>query len=138
MRLNTCAQLFRRNGQNAISIDLKHHLNFCRTGDHRWNTPQLELSKASAIRHQFSFTLHNMDQHCRLTIFIGRKLLRLGHRNRRVACNDFLDQTAHGFEPERQRQHVKQQHLIVGFVTHQNIRLNRSTNGDHAVRIDVA
>lgn len=57
-------------------------------------------------------------------------------RNGGITRDHFLYQTAHGFQPKRQRDNIKQQQFAVRFVADQNIRLNRRANGDDFVRVN--
>ena len=50
--------------------------------------------------------------------------------------NDLLDQPAHGFDSERQRNDVEQQHVVTGFIARQHVSLQRGTDRNDPVGID--
>ncbi|MNJ47825.1 NAD-specific glutamate dehydrogenase [compost metagenome] len=78
-----------------------------------------------------------MDHHRRLAVFIGGELLGTGDRDGGVARNHLLHQPAHGFKPQGQRDHIKQQQFAtIAAVAGQGIGLDRGTDGDHLIRID--
>ncbi|MNV73782.1 NAD-specific glutamate dehydrogenase [compost metagenome] len=76
-----------------------------------------------------------MDRHRSLAIFESGELLRARHGNGGVTGDHFLDQATHGFQPQRERNHIEQQHFAVRLVTDQNIRLNRGPNRHHFIRV---
>ncbi|CSA53698.1 NAD-specific glutamate dehydrogenase [Vibrio cholerae] len=77
-----------------------------------------------------------MHTHRRLPIFEGGKLLRASNRNGGVAWDDFFDQTAHGFNPQREWDDIEQQHFCIRLIAGQNVRLNRRTNRHNFVWVD--
>ena len=79
-----------------------------------------------------------MHRQCRLAIAIGGEFLSSRYRNRRVTRDDFFNQTAHGFQPERERNNVEQQPVVTGSpVASQQIGLHRRAQGDNLVRIKI-
>ena len=79
-----------------------------------------------------------MNHHGRLTIFIGGEVLRARHRNRGVARNNLFHQATHGLQTKGQRNHIKQKQLAaIALVAGQGISLDRSTNGNHLIRVDI-
>ena len=76
-----------------------------------------------------------MNGHGGLTVLEGGKFLRPGHRYGGVARNNLLHQATHGFQPQRQRNHVQQQHVAVRLVADQHIGLNGGTDGHDFVGI---
>ena len=78
-----------------------------------------------------------MNGHGRLPVLEGRKVLRHGNRNRRIARNNLLDQAAHSFQPERKRRHVQQQPIVVGTIAREQISLARRADRHHFIGINV-
>ena len=72
-----------------------------------------------------------------LAILVGGEVLRHGGWNGLVARHDALDQTTHGFNAERQRNHVQQQQIRAGVVAGQLIGGNSSTQGDDLIGVQV-
>ena len=103
---------------------------------HRREPAQREARQRTAILHQLALALHDMDRHRGLTIFKGGEVLRARHRNGGVTRDHFLHQATHSFQPQRQRNHVQQQHFAVRLVADEDIRLNRRANGDDLIRVD--
>ena len=78
-----------------------------------------------------------MDRHRRLPVLEGGELLGSGGRDRAVARDDAFDQTAHGLEPERERNDVEQKHVGGGSISRQRFGLDRRADRDHLVRVEV-
>ena len=96
-----------------------------------------KLGQRTAVVDQFALTLHDMQRHRGLTVPVGGEFLSPRDRYRGVTRNDFLDEPAHGLEPERQRNHIEQQQIAVGFVAGEHIGLQCRTDGHHFVGIDI-
>jgi len=75
-----------------------------------------------------------MHDHGGLAVFIGGEFLRGRDRNRRVAMNDFLNNAAHGFQPQRQGHNIKQQ---IVRAAREAFGLNGGAYGDHFVGVDM-
>jgi hypothetical protein len=72
-----------------------------------------------------------------LPVLVGGEVLRHRGGNGLVARHDALDQTTHGFDAQRQRNHVEQQQLAIGVVARQLVGLNGSAQRHHFVRVEV-
>ena len=72
-----------------------------------------------------------------LAVLVSGEVLRHGGGNRLVARHDAFHQTAHGFHPQRKRNHIQQQQIAGRVVTGQLVGLNGSTEGDDFVRVEV-
>ena len=77
-----------------------------------------------------------MDRHRRLTIFKGGKFLRPRHRDHGITRDNFFGQATHGFNAQRQRDHIQQQGFIIGLIANQYIGLNRRANSNDLIRIN--
>ena len=78
-----------------------------------------------------------MDRHGRLAVFVSGEILGAGDGDGGVARNHLLHQTAHGFQPQGQRNHIEQQQFAaIALVASQGIGLNRGPNGHHLIRVD--
>ena len=74
-----------------------------------------------------------MDRHRGLVVFRSGEDLRFLGRNRRILLDQRRGDTTHGFDTERQRRHVQQQHVLD--VTGQYRALKRGTHGNRLVRV---
>ena len=79
-----------------------------------------------------------MDRHRGLTVLEGCKVLSHSHRNRRIAGNDFFDQTAHGLKTEGEGCDVKQEPIFVAAVAGKQIGLERGTDCHDFIRVDIS
>ena len=95
-----------------VGINLERHADAGRPRRHRRNPPQFKARERTAGIHHFAFALHHVDRHRSLTVLERRKVLRHRGRNRRVAGNDFLNEPAHGFKPQRKRRHIEKQPVV--------------------------
>jgi len=135
--LDTRGQFARRRRQQAVCVDLKRDPDARSASGHRRDAAQLEARERAAVGHQFTLALHHMDGHGRLAILEGGELLRLGHRNGGIALDDAFDQAAHGFDAQRQRDHVEQQQLALARIAGQSVGLDGGTQSHHLVRVEV-
>ena len=136
MRLDVSAGFARGDRQEPVSINPKFNQNLRRAGDHRRYTLQLKTCKGPAVIHQLPFALDHVDQHGGLPVLIGGEFLGTTDGYGCVSTDDLFGQPAHGFQPQRQRQHIQQQHFVVRFVTDQDIGLDRGANGNHLIRVN--
>ena len=137
VRLDPTALLPCRNTQQSIGVDGEGDPDTRRTGGHRRNTTQLETGKAAAVGHQVAFALHYVESQSSLAILVGSEVLRHRGGDGLVARHDTFNQAAHGFDAERQRNHVEQQDVVVGRVACQLLRLNRRAQSHDFVRVQV-
>ena len=129
--------LARRDRQQAVGVHLEGDLDARSSRDHRRDAAQLEARERAAIRHQLALALHHVHGHRGLTVLEGRELLRARGRDRAVARDDSLYQSAHRLESERQRNHVEQQQLIGTGVAGQRVGLDRRAQRDDLVGIQI-
>ena len=54
-----------------------------------------------------------------------------------VARDELLDDAAHRLQPERERDDVEQQHLVLALAVGEQVRLHRRAQRHHLVRVDV-
>ncbi len=78
-----------------------------------------------------------MDEHRSLAIFVGREFLSPHSRYRCISRNHLFCQPAYRLQTQRKWQYIQQQHLVIGLIANQNIRLDRCTDGNHFVGIHV-
>ncbi|MNZ48798.1 NAD-specific glutamate dehydrogenase [compost metagenome] len=125
------------NTEQTVGIDLEGHANLRRTRHHCRDTAQFEARQGAAVADQLALALQHVDRHGRLAVFIGGEVLGASDGDGGVARNHLLHQAAHGFQAQGQRNHVEQQQFAtIALVTGQGISLDRSTDGDHLIRVD--
>ena len=94
------------------------------------------MGQGAVIFDQLAFTLINMDDHRRLTIFVGGKLLGTADGDGGITMDHLLHQPTHGFQSQRERDHIEQQHILGRLVAGQDIGLQSSAHGHHFVGIN--
>ena len=121
--------------QDTVGIDVKRHFNL-RHAAWRWSdVAQVKLAQRLVGRRALTLTLQHVNGYRVLVVFCSREgLVGLG-RNRGVLLNQFGHDAAHGFNTQRQRRHVQQQHVAA--TTRQHFTLNRSTHGNGFIRVHV-
>ena len=118
--------------QNPIRIDLELHPHLRHPLRLRLEF-QREPAKAPVVGRLFPLALQHMDQYVLLIIRHGRERLAALHRDRRIARDDHIHQSAKRLDAQRQRRHVQQQQ--VAEVARQNTALNRRAKRHSFVRI---
>ena len=86
---------------------------------------------------QLALALHDVQVEPGLLVGVGRERLRGAARHGRVAVNQLLGDAAHRLEPERQRHHVEQQHVVVPGAAREHVGLDRGAQRHHLIGIDV-
>ena len=78
-----------------------------------------------------------MDGQGRLAVLVGGEVLRLGCGDGFVARDDALDQAAHGFNTERQWNHIEQQQITGCVVAGELMGLDGGAQRHYFVRIQI-
>src|SRR5699024_1221616 len=123
-----------RNVHDTFGIDVESSFNLWHTARRRSNTGQLEIAQWFVICGEFAFTLEYLNVDRWLVIVCGRKGFRTLRWDSRVPFNQFGHHTALGFNTQRQRGDVDQEHILA--LTCQHTGLDSSTNGDNLIRVD--
>ena len=122
--------------QDAVGVNVKRHFNLRSAARCGSNAFQVELAQALVAAGHFALALVDLDGHGGLVVFGGREsLCKLG-RDGGVFGDHLGHHAAQGFDAQRQRCDVEQQH--VGTVARQHLTLNGSAHGHGFVRVDVA
>ena len=80
-----------------------------------------------------------MKTHGALAVFKRGELLPTRNRNGGIARHDFFHQTAHGFQTQRQRNHIQQQPVIcAGTIARQHIGLHGCAQRHHFVGVKIS
>ena len=129
----SCAEIFRAHVQNAVSIDVEGNFDLRNAARRRWNSIEMECAERFVVAAQRTFTLKHFDLHTRLIIAVSRKDLRFASWDRGVARNHGRSYAACGFNRQRQRGYVQQEHVFDFALEH--AALNRRTDRNDFVRI---
>src|SRR5882724_12925143 len=126
------AQILRGNLQDAVGVDQESHLDALQASRSRRNF-QREARKGTAIFGELALALKNVNVNAGLAVDAGGvKLLRAGG-NRGVARNNFRHRAAVGFDAQRKRRDVKEQHVVHAAV--EDVGLDGSAERDDFVGI---
>ena len=137
MGLCAAGQLLGLHAQQAIGIYREGHAHARCTGGHGRNAAQFKARQATAVLHQIALALHDVQRNGGLPVLVGGEVLRPRRGQGFVARDDALHQAAHGFQTERQRNDIQQQHVAVRVVAHQLVRLLRGTQGHDFIGVEV-
>ena len=127
--------VFGRHMQNAVGIDIKGHFDL-RHAPRRWrNFAQVEAAERFIGLRLLAFALQHVHRDRGLIVVGGREhLIRLG-RNRGVFLDQFGHYAAQGFDAERQRRYIQQQHVFD--IAPQHAGLNGRTHRHRFVWINI-
>ena len=84
------------------------------------------------VRHR-TFALQHMDFNRRLVVAGRAEHLALASRNRRVGIDQLGEHPAQGFNTQRQRRYIQQQHIL--HFARQHTALDRGTHRHHFIRV---
>ncbi|EHL23757.1 putative NAD-specific glutamate dehydrogenase encoded in antisense gene pair with dnaKJ [Acidovorax sp. NO-1] len=121
--------------QDAVGVDVERHFDLWHAARCRWDALEIELAQELVARCHFTFTLVDLDGHGRLVV-IGRRvgLCELG-RDGRVLLDHLGHHATQGFNAQRQRSHVQQQHVLA--VTRQHLALNGGAHGHGFIGVHI-
>ncbi len=94
---------------------------------------QIELAQHLVVRRHFPLALEHTDRHRRLVVLCGREDLALVRRNGCVAVDQAGEHATQRFNPERQRGHIEQHHILD--ITLKHTGLNGGTHGNHLIGV---
>ena len=125
-------KIFRRYVQNAVRVDVECHFDLRNAARRRRNSIEMECAEILVVARKRSLALQHFDFHARLIVAVSRKDLRLTSRDRRVTRNHRRRDSARGFNRQRERSHVEEQHVFDVALEH--AALNRRANRDDFIR----
>ena len=94
---------------------------------------QMETTDRLVVLGELTFALQNMDFDGRLIVRSGRKDFRLAGRDRGVALDEAGEYATEGFDTERKRSDIEQEHVL--HVALQHTTLNGGTDGNDFIGI---
>ena len=98
--------------QDAVGVDVEGDFDLRNAARRRRNSIEMECAERLVVARQRALALQHFDFHARLIVAVGRKDLRFARRDRRVARNHRRGHAARGFDRQRQRRHVEQEHVF--------------------------
>ena len=101
-----------RDMQDAVRIDVEGHFDLRHAARGRRNAVEVERAEVLVVARKRALALQHFDFHARLIVAVGRKDLRLPRRDRGVARNHRRGHAAGGFDRQRKRSHVEQEHVF--------------------------
>ena len=122
------------NIHNTVCIDIKGDLNLRHTSGRCGNTVQAEAAESGIAGCHIALALQNMNFHRGLVVGSGGINLALLHRNRGIAVDDAVENTAQSLNTERQRRNIKQQQILD--IAAEYAALNRSADCNAFIRVD--
>ena len=127
------AQVFGANLEDAVGVDQKFHFDASEAGG-RGRRFELETREGAAIFREFALALQHVDVDGGLIVDAGGEELFGARGNRGVARNNFRDNAAHGFDAERERRHVEEQHGL--HAAFENVSLHGGAERDYLIGVE--
>jgi hypothetical protein len=124
-----------RHVQDAVGVDVEGDLDLRQAARRRRNAFQVELAQQLVAAGHLALALVDLDGHGRLVVVGGGEGLRELGRDGGVLGDHLGHHTAQGFDAQRQRGHVEQQHVLA--VAREHLALDGGADGHGLVGVDV-
>ena len=118
---------------DAVGIDVERHLNLWYSARCRGDVRQLEPTDGAVVVRHGTLALQHVDFNAGLVIRCGAERFGFLGGDGRVGVDQLGHHATHGFNAQRQRSHVEQQHVLD--VTGEDTALNGCTYGYDFVRV---
>ncbi|EAQ03925.1 putative NAD-specific glutamate dehydrogenase encoded in antisensegene pair with dnaKJ [Pseudooceanicola batsensis HTCC2597] len=118
---------------DAVGVDVEGHLDLRHPARRRGDVFEIELTEHLVVGRHLAFTLEDPDGHGILVVLGGREDLALLGRDRRVAVDQAGEHATQRLDPQRQRGHVQQHHVL--HVALKDTGLDRGAERDDLVRV---
>src|SRR6266487_4347755 len=122
----------RKHAKNSILVDFKLHPD-SRNSLWRGLKFDFKFAKFPVVARHLAFALQYLDRHRVLIMHRGCKRFARFRRNRRIAWNDHVHQSAKSLDPQREWRNIEKDN--VAYFPGQNSRLNRCASGYCFVRV---
>ena len=119
---------------NAVSINLKGHLNLRNSTGSGCDAIEVEASEGLAVLCHGTLALEDMDLNLGLVVGSGREDLAATGRDRGVGLDEFGHHATQSLNTYRQGHHVKQQHVL--HVTGEHTALDSGTHSNNLIGIN--
>jgi hypothetical protein len=127
------ARSLRRDVQDAVGVNVEGHLDLGHAARRGRNAHQLEDAQQAVVGRHGALALVNLDLHRGLVVGRGRENLALARGNGGVALDQHGVNPAQGLDPQRQRRHVQQEHILD--LAAQHAALDGRAHRHHLVRV---
>src|SRR5579884_1446027 len=137
--LATGALIAGRDVHDTVGVDVEGDFDLRHAAWSGWNAIQNKAAQRTVVFSEFALALQDVDLDAGLVVAGGREDLALLGRNGGVALDQFGKDAAQGFDTERKRRDVEQQHVFD--IADQHTGLNGRTDchalvgGDAAMRV---
>ena len=101
-----------RDVQDAVGVDVERDFDLRHAARGRRNAVEMEGAEGLVVARERALALQHFDLHARLVVAVGRKDLRFARRDGGVARDHRCSHAARGFDRQRQRRHIEQQHVL--------------------------
>ena len=123
--------------QDAVGVDEELDLDARQAGGHGRNAFEVEAGQGAAVLRHLALALHDVDGDVGLAVDAGGEVFGGGGGDGRVALDDLGDDSAEGFDAERKRSHVEEEHILGGRgAAFEDVRLHGCAEGDDLVGIE--
>ena len=130
------AEILRRDVHDPVGVDVERDLDLRHAARRRRDADQLELAQRLVVDGHLALALEDVDLDRRLPILGGGEDLRLPRGDGGVALDQLGEDAALGLDPQRQRGHVEQEHVLD--LALEDAGLDGRADGDDLVGVDAA
>ena len=127
------AEILRGDVQDAVRVDIKRDFDLRDAAGRRGDRIQMELADGLVVLRHRAFALQHVDFNARLVVGRRGEDFALLVRNRRVAFDQLREDTAQGFDTQRQRRDIQQDDVVD--IALQDAALDSRADGDDFVRV---
>ena len=132
--LLTRAEILGADVQDAIGISVESHLDLRDAPRRGWDAVEVKGAKVLVVAAERALTLQDLDLHARLAVAVGGKDLRFPRRDGGVARDHGRGDTAGGFDGQRERRDIEEEHVF--HVALEHAALDGRADGDDFIRVD--
>ena len=119
--------------QDAVGVDVEGDFDLRHAARGRRDAVEVEGAELLVVARERALALQHLDFHARLVVAVGREDLRLPGRDRGVARDHRRGHAAGGFDRQRERSHVEQEHVF--HVALEHAALDGRADGDDFIRV---
>ncbi len=120
--------------EDAVGVDVEGDFDLRHAARGRRDAVELEGAELLVVARHRALALQDDDFHAGLVVAVSREDLRLPRRDRRVARDHRRRDAACGFDGQRERRDVEQEHVL--HIALEHAALDGRADGDDFVRID--
>ena len=125
-----------RHMQDAVGVDVERHFDLRHAARGRRDFGEVESAERLVAAGDFALALQDMHRDRVLVVVGGREHLARFGRDGGVLFHQFGHHPAEGFDAERQRSDIQQQHILD--IAAEHAALYRRADRDRFIRVDIA